>query len=405
VATVAERRRDSLPEMLSAFQALGLPVEVLSGDTPERVAALGLPARGGLLPDDKLAHIKELTAAGAKPLVVGDGINDAAALAAAHVGVALASGTDLAVGASAVTLYHGDLRVLPWAVQLSRAAARAVRANLYRALAYNPIGIALAAGGVLHPVVAVLLMLASSLSLIVSSTRAGVGADHCGREAARPKFTPVGVRAAIHAVAFALQGVVFWLLLESVREPLVAVAMVGGFAILGYILAYFWRKWSAVPHALDMAFGMLTLGNLGMLLGWWTDAGFAPLRDGGCPACVAALRDGVGAPWMWVGMLAFANAAMLLLGRRPPPRGTHRSAMLTGGNAGMVLGMVAGGWCATQISASTASGAVALDFAGMTLGMIAGMLLGTWLAEQLFTGLRTLRLMKRPFPRTVSRTA
>jgi hypothetical protein len=108
---------------------------------------------------------------------------------------------------------------------------------------------------------------------------------------------------------------------------------------------------------------------------------------------------------MWVGMLAFANAAMLLLCRRPLPRGPHRSAMLTGGNAGMVLGMVAGGWCATQVPASTVSGAVALDFAGMTLGMIAGMLLGTWLAEQLSAGVRALRLSNRLSPRSVSRTA
>ncbi|MDB5309788.1 MAG: copA 2, partial [Gemmataceae bacterium] len=180
VAVAAERLRESVPATLADFRALGLPVEVLTGDTSGRAAALGLPpTRAGLLPADKRARVDELKAAGGNPLVVGDGINDASALAAAHVGVALASGTDLAVGAAAVTLYHGDLRVLPWAIALSREAVRTVRRNLYRALAYNLIGMTLAACGVLHPVVAVLLMMASSLSLIFSSARVGVVPDHC----------------------------------------------------------------------------------------------------------------------------------------------------------------------------------------------------------------------------------
>ena len=93
-----------------------------------------------------------------------------------------------------------------------------------------------------------------------------------------------------------------------------------------------------------MCVGMLTLGNLGMLLGWWADNGFAPLHDGGCRDCVEAMRAGVMKPWMWVGMLVFANAAMLWLGRRPLPWGNgHAVAMFTGGNVGMVLGMFAGG--------------------------------------------------------------
>jgi hypothetical protein len=145
-----------------------------------------------------------------------------------------------------------------------------------------------------------------------------------------------------------------------------------------------------------MCFGMLTLGNLGMLLGWWADNGFAPL-PGHCRECVAALQEGViHAPWMWIGMLAFANLAMLWLARRASGRGRdHTLAMFTGGNVGMVLGMAAGGWCAIQFEVESITGAVAASFAGMTAGMLAGMLLGTWLTERFLGAVRALPLLPR----------
>ena len=461
VAIVAERVRDSVPEMLADFRRMGLPVEILTGDTSERAAALNLPStRAGLLPGDKQAHILALTAAGGTPLMVGDGINDAAALAVAHVGVALASGTDLAVGASAVTLYHGDLRVLPWAVALSREAVRVVHWSLYRALTYNLIGMALAAGGVLHPVVATLLMVVSSLTLIFSATRVGVWRGHClGAESAdsqpavetgsvveamptgnnqigvrqmeddhpsgtgraateggpyeptlcrgRPPWRPgvgksqtwvtfflpialsVSNKSMVHATAMLLQGVIVLVLLEPAREPWVATCVLGGFGLVAAAVARGWSRWATIPHTLDMVVGMLTLGNLGMLLGWWADNGFTPLHDGGCEACVEAVQSGTGAPWMWVGMLLFGNAAMVRLGRRPLPRGTdHVLAMWTGGNLGMVGGMIAGGWCAAQVATDSVSVAATLGFAGMTVGMVSGMLVGTRLTEWFISAVR-----------------
>ena len=367
VAVVAERLRDAAPAALAEFRRLGLPVEVLTGDAAGRAEALGLPtARAGLLPDDKRRYVAELAAEGGKPLVVGDGINDAAALAAAHVGVALASGTDLAVGAADATLYGGDLRALPWAVELSRAAVRAVRRNLLRAVLYNLVGVALAAGGVLHPVVAALLMVASSLSLLFTATRFGVP-EHCPEPLRDSGGSRPPLASAIaHIVALALQGILTLLLLDGAP----AVVVLAGFGLAGLVVGYTWLRWATIPHALDMAVGMLTLGNLGMLAGWWADAGFRPLPAGGCPACA-----GDSGLWMWAGMLVGANAAMLGLGRRPLPGGPHTPAMFTGGNAGMVLGMLAGGRL-------VADGPV-LAFAGMTLGMVGGMLLGTWLVEHL----------------------
>ena len=371
VAVVAERLRDSAAAALADFDRLGLSVEVLTGDRADRAAALGLPVvRGDLLPADKQSRVEGLVAAGRKPLMVGDGINDASALAAAHAGVALASGADLAVAAADATLYHGDLRVLPWAVGLSRAAVAAVRRSLAGALAYNLIGVALAAAGVLHPVVAVLLMVLSSITTVALAGRVGV--RHCAvvREAA-------GGKAWVHGVAVALQGVLAVLLLAPLREPLAAALTVGGAVFLGGAAGVWWRRRPALSHTADMAFGMLTAGNLGMLAGWWADAGFAPLACADCCSCA----DPLGEPGMWVGMLAAANAAMLWLGHRRPAGG-HAIAMFTGGNVGMLVGMAAGGRGAAALGVEAVAPAAGLAFAGMTLGMVGGMLLGTWAVER-----------------------
>jgi hypothetical protein len=151
-----------------------------------------------------------------------------------------------------------------------------------------------------------------------------------------------------------------------------------GCAASGVVLAWLWFRRRSIPHAADMFVGMLTVGNLGMLLGWWADLGFEPVRCAACCSC-----DPLTKPGMWLGMLVAANAAMLWLGRRPLPRGQHRTAMFTGGNVGMLLGMGAGG--------SAAGGGFVAHFVGMSVGMVVGMLLGTWLAEWVL-GLRRPRL-------------
>jgi magnesium-transporting ATPase (P-type) len=421
VATVAERLRASTPEAIAHFAQLGLTVEVLTGDSLDRAKALNLPAtRGGLSPDDKRSIVEAAKTAGGKPLFIGDGINDASALATAHLGVALASGTDLAVSAAPVTLHGNDLRAIPWAVELSRDAVRAVRWNLCRALCYNVVGMTLAACGVLHPVVAAVLMVVSSITLIFSSTRIGNHRERCESFAKEKPTPPVSqpssfrpslltphssFLAVSHALCFALQGVVFLLLLASVRELPSAAFLLGAFALVGGVLAYCWHRWSTIPHWVDMCFGMFTFGNLGMLLGWWADNGFSALPAGGCCKCVEAMRAGVMQPWMWVGMLVFANVAMRWFTRRSMRWGSHAVAMFTGGNAGMVLGMILGGSCATQFATTSMTGAVAGSFAGMTVGMLAGMLFGTWLAEQVCGLLRVARKQASWFTRTGSRTA
>jgi heavy metal translocating P-type ATPase len=373
VAVLAERLRDTVPQALTAFENLGLRVEVLTGDATDRAKALNLPnAQGGLLADDKRQRVAELD----RPLVVGDGINDAAALASGHVGIALASGTDVAVGAADVTLYHGDLRVIPWAVALSREAMRIVRRNLWTAAAYNLVGMSLAAAGLLHPVAAALLMVVSSALVAWSATRVGVRADHDCETA--PSIEPSSVlpAAVIHACSLILQGFVLASLFSLGDWRGVALAI--AFAAVGVSSAVVWARWRSIPHAVDMAYGMLTLGNLGMVLGWWADQGFGPLVVGTCD-CAAAVFEGVWRPWMWVGMFAFANLGMALCSRRP-----HGDpwAMYVGGNIGMAVGMAFGGWAAAQVSTDSVRVAGGLSLIGMTAGMVAGMVVGTELQRR-----------------------
>ncbi len=378
IALVTERLRESTPEALAALQNLGLPVRVLTGDTTRRAVALGLNnVEGDLLPEDKRQRIEQI---GGRALMIGDGINDASALAAAHVGIALASGADFANCSAMATLHHNDLRTIPWAIAFSRQAMRTVRRNLWRAAAYNVVGISLAAFGVLHPVAAALLMVVSSLWVAWSSVRVGSNVEWCSCEPPSPTVPSTErlfamIRACAHGLAFAGQAVIAALLLHLSSSSLAVT--IAAFVGIGVITSWWWFRARNVPHWLDMAYGMVTVGNLGMLFGWWADNGFARLHDAGCCACVQAMREGLFKPWMWIGMLVGANAAMLFLARRPDAETLAcRAAMLTGGNLGMVAGMIAGAWGAAQIEMTSIPLAALVGYLGMTLGMIAGMLLG-----------------------------
>ena len=359
VAAVDESLRGSSIEAIDALRALGLPVEVMTGDAPGRAEALGLPAASsGMSPEAKGRSMAE---GGGRTLYVGDGINDGPALASAFAGIALAEGSAMAAGAASATLDGGDLRAIPEAIVVCRRAVGAIRSNLLLASAYNLAGMGLAASGNLHPVAAALLMGVSSAWVSWRSLRAAEGGDCRVVEASGPRL-PVDAAAGVHGVALAAQGLV----LSAVAglDAMSTVALCVAFAASAVALSTTWRRWASIPHDLDMAFGMLTLGNLGMLIGWWLDGG----RPGCCEAGPLPLSTISTHPGMWLGMLLGGNAAMGWLGRRSTrwPIGVW-----VAGNLGMAAGMLAGGRLGSRITPSPL-----VEFPMMGLGMAAGMALG-----------------------------
>lgn len=387
VASVAERLRASAGDTLADFARLGISAEILTGDVPGRAESLGLQnVTSGQLPDDKFNRVQALRELGRKPLMIGDGVNDSSALATAHVSVSLSSGTDLANHAADITLYHDDLRAIPWAVQTCRYAMYVARRNMIFALCYNVIGMSLAASGFLHPLAAVLLMSLSSLTLIFASMRVGSQVAHCEV----PDINPVSqienpthsfclaYSSIAHAVAVPLQGIILSQMM-GLPTPL-TISLTCATAALGLLLARAWYYRHNLRHHTDMVFGMLTVGNLGMVLGWWADSDFSVASAHGCCHCADPNWQH---PWMWAGMLIFSNVSMYCMNRNPLPTGSHAFAMLSGGNLGMILGMWAGGSAASSLSILDVPSAILSHYGAMTIGMTLGMLVGTWLLELL----------------------
>jgi Cu+-exporting ATPase len=180
---VADPIKESTPEALRALHEEGLRIVMLTGDnrtTAEAVARrLGIDeVVADVLPEQKIEAVKRLQNEGRVVAMAGDGVNDAPALAQAHVGIAMGTGTDVAIESAGVTLVKGDLRAIVRARRLSRATMRNIRQNLFFAFIYNALGVPIAAG-VLYPVVGLLLspmiasaaMSFSSVSVIGNSLR------------------------------------------------------------------------------------------------------------------------------------------------------------------------------------------------------------------------------------------
>jgi Cu+-exporting ATPase len=183
ILAVADPIKSTTPEAIRELHALGLKIVMLTGDNRRTAAAvakqLGLDAvEAEIEPAGKVAHIKRLRAEGKHVAMAGDGINDAPALSEAEVGIAMGTGTDVAIESAGITLVRGDLLGIAKAIRLSRATMRNIRQNLFFAFLYNALGIPLAAG-VLYPFVGLLLspmiagaaMSLSSVSVIGNALR------------------------------------------------------------------------------------------------------------------------------------------------------------------------------------------------------------------------------------------
>ena len=178
VVAVATPLRAEAPDAVARLHAMGIATTVLSGDSEAAVTAVSRSAgiddaRHGLRPEDKVTELQALRSAGLRVAMVGDGINDAPALAAAEIGCAIGSGSEAAVANSEVTLVSNDLIGVPNAIALARATNTTIMQNFGWAMGYNLAALPLAAVGLLDPVIAAFAMGASSIVVVLNSLRIG----------------------------------------------------------------------------------------------------------------------------------------------------------------------------------------------------------------------------------------
>jgi len=388
VALLREKMRASARDALARLDAMGIDSRVLTGDRSEAAASHGLAnVESGLLPAEKADRVMQLRSQGREVLFVGDGINDAPAMANASISLAMNQGSALAREAAMGEILGGDLSVVPEAVGLCRGALRTLRTNLWFAGAYNLIGMGLAAAGVLHPVAAALLMLASSFTVTARALRGTRISDPSPvRRTERPLRAAAGsalprvLRPGAVVALFVAQA--FMLPWMGDLSGVPAAGMTALFLVLALLAA-----WALFGKGFDrsarMAVEMFSFGGAAMLVGWWADAGFgAVVRDGvclcGCPTSTLGAGLISGLNWMDVGMIAASLPAFFVKEAGPVDRSLRqRGFCWAAGLVGMLVGMQLAGWVMAQVPVATnPHGHFFATYAAMMTGMSAGMLLG-----------------------------
>jgi P-type Cu+ transporter len=174
IIALADQIKANSAEVVSTLEKMGIAVYMLTGDNRKTAQAVGnkigiQKVIAEVLPQNKAAEIEKLKKQGLIVAMVGDGINDAPALATANIGLAMGNGSDVAVETGGIVLLKDDLATIPTAIKLAQRTMRKIKQNLFWAFIYNLLGIPIAATGNLNPVVAAAAMAFSSLSVLLNS--------------------------------------------------------------------------------------------------------------------------------------------------------------------------------------------------------------------------------------------
>ena len=176
IVAVADTIKESAPEAIKMLQDEGLEVVMLTGDNERTAQAIANQVGiqkviSEVLPNEKADKIKDIQSTGKKVAMVGDGVNDAPALAISDIGIAIGTGTEVAIEAADVTILGGELLLIPKAIKISHATIKNIKQNLFWAFGYNTAGIPIAAIGILAPWVAGAAMALSSVSVVTNALR------------------------------------------------------------------------------------------------------------------------------------------------------------------------------------------------------------------------------------------
>ncbi len=409
LARLREIAREDAVQALETLRALGMQVHVLTGDRQEALGRLGLEVEGEccLSPLQKGQRVAHLEQAGNRVLYIGDGINDTVAMSRAFVSVAMGTGTMEAQSQATAVLFGNRLQPLADAVKIARRVVREIEGNMLIAIAYNTIGMLLAAFGLISPIVAAGLMLLSSATVSFRAFRSarsleneavsgGSGTPTQGSEPGEQKATcprlPSSVPQDVVVVPRWIAAVVSLTVL--VQPPLLvwlagmSLVEFGGVAVvLGAVLSLaVWQLLALrpLPRLGAWLAVMLGSGNLGMLVGWCATWGFAPIvRQGiclcGCPN--SPFGQGVAFNWslMDVGMLLGCLPLVFL--RRAD--GSWFWDRVQVGRCGYCLvGMLLGMHGSALLVGGQVFPTAELQFFGNVLAMTCGMLLGMGLMEK-----------------------